>query len=309
MASHIRIGTRRSPLAQWQANWVSQALSEKGISSELVLIETRGDRMQHVGIPEIGSKGVFTEDLEHQLKAGAIDIAVHSAKDMPSELPEGFEIVAFTEREQAHDVVVSFRQDLSMEEPLTIGTSSTRRKAFLAHYHPQITTCDVRGNLQTRIGKVESGEMDAVVLAFAGVHRMEMDHLIKVDLPLKQFVPAVGQGSMAVEASKDLPADKRSLLTAVLNHRDTHMVISGERSFLRRLQGGCSIPAFAHGTLDSESLRIQGGLISLNGREKSEFIVEGHCRDAEALGHDLAGKVLAGGGKEILDEIRKQLNQ
>lgn len=309
MGFHIKIGTRRSPLAQWQANWVAQKLHDHGVTSELVLIETKGDRILHVGIPEIGSKGVFTEDLERQLATANIDIAVHSAKDMPSELPPGFEIVAFTQREQAHDVVVSFKSKLSLEQPLTLGTSSTRRVALLRHYYPHIKTCKVRGNLQTRIGKAEKGEMDGLVLAYAGVHRMELGHLIKKRLPVTQFVPAVGQGSLAIEVSDKLSADKKALLKQYLDDTPTSTALRSERAFLKRLQGGCSIPAFAHATIDKRILYLQGGIVSLDGSQKIEFRMQSNVDEGVKLGDQLAQKVLLSGGDQILTKIKEELNK
>lgn len=307
MESHIRIGTRRSPLAQWQAQWVVQRLLQGGISSSLILIDTKGDRMLGMDIPEIGSKGVFTEDIEHQLETGEIDIAVHSAKDMPSELREGFELVAFTTREQAHDVLVSNREGITLEDPLCIGTSSSRRVAQLRHYHPHITTQSVRGNLQTRIRKMEEGTMDALVLAYAGVCRMGMDHLIKVALPLDEFIPAVGQGSLAIEVGSTIDQEKKRIIKDLLNDEPTWYCLRSERAFLKTLQGGCSIPAFAHATLQGNQIRIHGGIISLDGQNIVKRSFLGSREDAAELGHKLAQEVLQSGGKEILAEIRKQL--
>ena len=151
--------------------------------------------MLKVAIPEIGSKGVFTEDLENELEQGNIDMAVHSAKDMPSQLPPGFELIAFTLREAAHDVLVSYDQSLNIEHDLVVGTSSTRRVAMLGLLHPNFACVSVRGNLQTRLQKLQSGEMQALLLAYAGVHRLGLDELIRYSFPLNKFVPAVGQGS------------------------------------------------------------------------------------------------------------------
>ena len=306
MASPVRIGTRKSPLAQWQATWVADKLQAYGLDCELVLIETKGDRMLHLGIPEIGSKGVFTEDIELQLAAGHIHLAVHSAKDMPSELPEGYELIAFTVREQAHDVVVS-HEPVDLNGTPTLGTSSTRRVAFMKHYFPQVTTVGVRGNLQTRISKLEPGNMDALVLAYAGVHRMGMNHLIVQELPLHQFVPAVGQGSMAIEVSSKLSEEQKILFRDLLNDGPTHREITAERAFLKTLQGGCSIPAFAHATLNERILNLQGGIISLDGSKKIEFTFQADYEDGERLGQNLATKVLEAGGEDILSEIRREM--
>ena len=308
MESIIKIGTRKSPLAQWQARWVAKELEKQGVPSELVLIDTKGDRMLNVGIPEIGSKGVFTEDIELQLASGSIDIAVHSAKDMPSELPEEFELVAFTVRERATDVLVSHKKDFRWDKQMIIGTSSTRRVALLKHYHEGVRTTPVRGNLQTRIGKLQEGHMDALLLAYAGVHRMEMDHMIRMEMPLYQFVPAVGQGSLAIEVSQNLEIEKKQIVSQVLNDIPTAHCVLAERAFLKTLQGGCSIPAYAHATLDESIVNIQGGIISLDGQQKVEFTFQGDVQDNERLGNDLALKILEAGGHEILTDIKKQLN-
>lgn len=309
MESPIRIGTRRSPLAQWQAEWVAQQLKQGGVSSRLVLIETKGDRMLDVGIPEIGSKGVFTEDIEQQLGTGQIDMAVHSAKDMPSMLPEGFELVAFTIREQAHDVLVSGQEHVNLMEPICVGTSSSRRVAQLKHYYPHITTQSVRGNLQTRIRKLDEGSMDALVLAYAGVCRMGMQHLIRATLSLDQFTPAVGQGSLAIEVSSNLDKDKKGIINGLLNHLPTWYCLRSERAFLKTLQGGCSIPAFANAVIKGKEINIQGGIISLDGQRLVRRSFSGSLKEAQDLGNKLAQEVLQAGGHEILSEIKKQLKQ
>jgi hydroxymethylbilane synthase len=184
----IRIGSRKSKLALWQAEYVAQKLHDSGYQTELVLQETKGDKILDVSIAKIGSKGVFTEELEDQLASGHIDIAVHSAKDMQSQLPKGFEIIAFGVREQAHDVIVSDKP-VDLDNPnLILGTSSTRRVALFKHFYPHLKTVDIRGNLQTRIERMRSGTCDAIVLAYAGVHRMGFHDLIRVNLDLERLL-------------------------------------------------------------------------------------------------------------------------
>src|SRR5690554_4482100 len=172
----IRIGTRGSKLALYQANHVAGLLKLKGLDTEIVPIETLGDKILDVSISKIGSKGVFTEEIEEQLRAGHIDIGVHSAKDMPSELPDGFELVAFTERELVNDVLVSLDKNITLDtNPLVVGTSSNRRLATLKRFYPHVKTVAMRGNLQTRVAKMEAGQCQALLLAYAGVHRMGYD--------------------------------------------------------------------------------------------------------------------------------------
>ncbi|MFA0962533.1 hydroxymethylbilane synthase [Roseivirga sp. BDSF3-8] len=306
----IRIGTRGSKLALWQAYYVQDRLESGGVDTEIVTIETKGDKQLNVAINKIGSKGVFTEEIEDQLRAGRIDIAVHSAKDMQSELPKGFELIAFTEREDVHDVVVSHNKELSFSDSdsLTIGTSSTRRIALLKHFYPKVKTVDIRGNLQTRIRKMEEGLCDAILLAFAGVHRMEYDHMIRHKLPLSEFIPAVGQGSVAIEVSTALDVNKKAVLRKYLNDEPTERRLLAERAYLRKLQGGCSIPVFGLADYTAENLlALEGGIVSLSGEELIRLKVEGPADDPEALGNALGDKVIAQGGGRILQEIKQQI--
>lgn len=308
----IRIGTRGSKLALYQANHVAGLLKLKGFECEIIPIETKGDRILDVSISKIGSKGVFTEEIEEQLGAGTIDIAVHSAKDMQSVLPEGFELIAFTEREKVNDVLLSHSEIIDYqnpEVPLVLGTSSNRRIATLKHYYPHIKTAEVRGNLQTRIARMESGICDALVLAFAGAHRMEYDHLIRHDLSLDEFTPAVGQGSIAVESFSGLDPTLRQQIIDAAHHIETGYRLEAERSFLRVLEGGCSIPVYALATVEGDHLSLVGGVTSLDGKEKVTHNVSGTCKEAVELGQQLAQKVLQSGGDKILEKIKKSLEK
>jgi hydroxymethylbilane synthase len=308
----IRIGTRGSKLALYQAYHISALLAKGKLESEIVIIETKGDKILDVAISKIGSKGVFTEELEIQLEEGKIDIAVHSAKDMQSSLPEGFEIIAFTEREKPNDVIISHLDIIAYQnkdKPLLLGTSSTRRVATLNHYYPHIKTVEVRGNLQTRISKMESGQCDALLLAFAGVHRMGYDHLIRHVLELDEFTPAVGQGSIAVEASSLMDEELKASITESVHHTDTGYCLQAERAYLKMLDGGCSIPIFGLATLYDDTLQLTGGIVRLDGSEKISLSVSGKKTDAEKIGQDLAEKVKAAGGDEILKEIKSILNK
>ena len=293
----------------WQANYVADLLDEGGYQPELVPIETKGDKIQNVSISKIGSKGVFTEEIEEQLQQGAIDIAVHSAKDMQSQLPAGFELIAFTEREVANDVLVSDDNSISLTDsskPLRLGTSSARRVATLKHYYPHVETVEIRGNLQTRIRKMREGQCDALLLAYAGVHRMGYDDMIVEKLSMDTFIPAVGQGSVAVEVHESCDVTLRGIFREHLNHTHSETCLLAERGFLRRLEGGCSIPAFAHAILDQEQLHISGGIISLDGQERLVHRLEGTPAHAAQLGKQLANELLAMGGEAILQEIKAQ---
>ncbi|AII52722.1 hydroxymethylbilane synthase [Hymenobacter sp. APR13] len=309
MKKPIRIGTRGSKLALWQAHHVAACLEQAGLASEIVIITTKGDVVLDRSLDKIGAKGVFTEELEVGLRTGHIDIAVHSAKDVQSTIPDDLELLAFMEREQVNDVVVSFQPDLDLRKPgLVLGTSSTRRKAMLRRFLPNASTAEARGNLQTRLRKLEEGQYDALVLAYAGVHRMEYDHLIRHVLPETQFVPATGQGSVAIECARTLEPALKTELHRILDHPATHVCLAAERAFLRTMEGGCSIPSFALATLSSDGavVHLHGGLISLDGGKLLEEAQTADASQAEALGIRIAESVLARGGQQILDEIRRE---
>ena len=302
----IKIGTRGSKLALWQAYYIENLLQKGGIDTEIVIIETKGDQILDRSLSKIGSKGVFTQELEDQLRSGDIDIAVHSAKDLQSDLDADFEISAFTEREQTNDVLVSHNTSLSLKsgQLFVIGTSSTRRIAILKHFYPHITTVDMRGNLQTRLRKLEEGQCDALLLAYAGVHRMEYDDKIAELLQLDEFTPAVGQGSVAVENAVNLDSAKKEVLKKLLNHAPTSICLRTERAFLNRLHGGCSIPVFGLATLKDDLITITGGIVSLDGKELIRLHKTGPASSPEALGYALADELIESGADRILSEIR-----
>ena len=308
-AQTIRIGTRGSALALWQAHHIAALLTKGGLLPQIVTIETKGDKILDKSLAKIGSKGVFTAELEDGLRDGSIDIAVHSAKDMQSQLPEDLEIIAFTQREVTNDVLISFNKTISLDDqhPWVVGTSSTRRVAMLKHYYPHIKTVDMRGNLQTRMKKLEDGQCEAIILAFAGVHRMDYDKHIVSRLPLDKFTPAVGQGSVAVESSVALDTEKRSIIRNLCNHPATEYCLLAERAYLNKLQGGCSIPVFALATLHNNIVNITGGIISLNGKQIVKKTLQSPAEEAVALGQRLSEEVLGAGGDTILKEIRNTL--
>ncbi len=305
----VKIGTRASKLALWQAYHVADLLQKAGLSTEIVPIDTKGDQVLDVSISKIGSKGVFTKELEDQLLDGRISIAVHSAKDMPSKLGDGLELIAFSAREQAQDVLLSTNKGVSLRDAnLVVGTSSTRRIATLKHFFPQVKTVEVRGNLQTRIRKMEEGHCDALLLAYAGVHRMGYESLLVEHLDLNQFIPAVGQGSIALEASTNLDPSLREAIVRACNDRQTENCLLAERAFLRVLEGGCSIPVFALATLVGNQVHLKGGIVSLDGQQRIVIEVSGPMAEGEQLGEALAKQVLEAGGKTILDQIKSSLH-
>lgn len=302
----IRIGTRGSKLALWQANHVAALIKPSGYQTEIVPIETQGDKMLNVSIAKIGSKGVFTQEIEEKLLDGSIDIAVHSAKDLSSQLADELELIAFTEREQVNDVVLSSNKAFNLKlENIKVGTSSTRRAAFLKHFYPQAEVVSIRGNLQTRIGKLEAGDCDALILAYAGVHRMGYESLIVEKIETSYFVPPVGQGSIAVECHKKLSFDKKEVVERWVNHVQTEDCIRAERAFLKTLEGGCSIPSFGYAWLEGNLLTLKAGIISLDGQRIVKLKRSAPFNEGKELGKSLANEVLSTGGSEILYEIRK----
>lgn len=303
----IRIGTRGSKLALWQANHVAELINASGYSTEIITIETRGDKQLDVSIAKIGSKGVFTEELEDMLIDGAIDIAVHSAKDLSSTLRDELELIAFTKRETVNDVLISHQKDFSLNKGVVkVGTSSTRRVAFLKHFYPDAEAVSVRGNLQTRIRKMEEGACDALLLAYAGIYRMGYENLIVDQIDTSYFVPPVGQGSIAIECHRKLSFDKKEAIERWVNHIPTEECVRTERAFLKAMDGGCSIPVFGYAHFEGDLITLKGGIISLDGQQVVKIKRSGTPADHKELGKMVAQEVLDNGGKEILEEIRTQ---
>jgi hydroxymethylbilane synthase len=306
MNKTIRIGTRGSKLALWQAEHVAALIKPSGYRTELVPIETRGDKILDVSIAKIGSKGVFTEEIEAKLLDGSIDIAVHSAKDLSSDIPDELELIGFTEREAVNDVVISVDASKKLSTPgLRIGTSATRRVAFLKHYYPHVQAVSIRGNLQTRFAKLQAGECDALLLAYAGVHRMGFGSHIIEKIETSYFVPAVGQGSIAIECHKKLAFDKKEVIERWVNHPETEDCVRTERAFLKTLQGGCSIPAFGYAHYEGNLITLKAGIISLDGQRVVKVKQSGTPMENKELGERVAREVLETGGEQILWEIRK----
>jgi hydroxymethylbilane synthase len=308
MKKVFRIGTRGSKLALWQAEHVANLIKPSGYETVIVPIETRGDKILNVSIAKIGSKGVFTEEIEAKLLDGSIDIAVHSAKDLSSEINDELEIVAFTERELANDVLISTNKDITLHSSdIRVGTSSTRRVAFLRHFYPTLSPVNVRGNLQTRLAKLQAGECDALLLAYAGVHRMGYDNLILEKFETSYFVPSVGQGTIAIECHKKLGFGKKEILERWVNHAETEACVRAERSFLKAMKGGCSVPVFGYAHFEGKLVSLKGGIISLDGQKVIKAKRSTTVDNVKELGESVAHEVLSSGGSEILNSIRAQV--
>ena len=311
----INVISRKSALALWQTKFVSKSLEAGNHEIVFSTMETMGDRNLGASIAKIGGKGVFTAELEEKLLSGESDIAVHSAKDMQSVLPDGLEILAFTKREKAHDTLISDNSSIDLSDkayPLRVGTSSMRRKAFLKRYYPWINVVDVRGNLQTRIRKMREGLCDALLLAYAGVTRMGYQTMIVHEFSLDQFIPPVGQGTIAIEAAANMDKEKMLEIRNRVNHAETEICLLAERAFLKAMNGGCSIPVFAHAVLENGAIRLKAGIAALDGAKMvtgERKISLLHNTDAVEAGESLAREILKSGGEEILAEIIREINK
>lgn len=308
----ITIGTRKSKLAMWQTETVAGLLEQAGFTTRINSMETIGDKILDTSIAKIGSKGVFTVELEEQLAGGITDIAVHSAKDMQSQLPDGFLLIAFSEREKVNDVLLSKDTSIDIDDstrPLVIGTSSVRRRALLNHYYPHVKLVEMRGNLQTRVAKMERGDCDALMLAYAGVKRMGYEPLIVKTFSTESFVPPVGQGCIALEAASSLDKHKQENIRSTINNPDSEICLLAERAFLKKLEGGCSIPAFGYAKLEGDQLVLTAGLASLDGSTILTKKAQGSKDAPEKIGEETGDFILTHGGKEMLAEIRRQQEQ
>ena len=304
----INIGSRKSKLAMWQTDTVAGMLEDSGMETNISSMETKGDKILDVSIAKIGSKGVFTEELEDQLSNGATDIAVHSAKDMQSILPADFELIAFTDREKSNDVLVSRNTTIDLDDTgkkIRIGTSSVRRIALLKHFYPHVETVEMRGNLQTRIKTMDAGDCDALMLAYAGVKRMEYEDMIVKIFSEDEFIPPVGQGCIAIESATSLSEEKRDKIRACLNNPDSESCLLAERAYLRTMEGGCSIPAFGLAVLDGNDIILRGGLASLDGKTVLIKTEQGPREQADSIGERLGHYILDNGGREILADIKR----
>lgn len=300
----IRIGTRDSQLAMWQANWVKTQLHllYPNLEFELVPMKTKGDKIMDVPLSKIGDKGLFTKELEQGLLSDELDMAVHSLKDMPTLLPIGLTISSYCQREEPRDVFLS-KNGIPLEDLPTgaiIGTSSLRRKSQLKHYRPDFGFMDLRGNLQTRWKKLTEFNMDGIVLAAAGVKRLGWEDRITQILSENLMLSAVGQGSIAIEIVAQR-TDIQELLSQ-LNHLETEQAVRAERALMRQLEGGCQVPIGALAQVVNGQIILRGMVASLDGVRLIKAEAVG--TDPEAVGIDLANRLVELGANSILDEIR-----
>ncbi len=304
----IRIGSRKSQLALVQTYWVQEQLQKSypDITFEVHTMSTQGDKILDVALAKIGDKGLFTKELEVGMLNQEIDFAVHSLKDLPTNLPEGLTLAAITERENPADALVVHekhkdKQIDTLPEGAVIGTSSLRRLAQLRHHFPHFTFKDVRGNLITRLAKLDAGEYDALILAAAGLERLGMGDRIHQVIPKEISLHAVGQGALGIECRAD-DSEVLSLLKAI-EHTETRDRCLAERSFLRSLEGGCQVPIGVNTEISGDNLTLTGIVASVDGQKFVKDTVTGQANNAEALGIELAELLRQQGAQEILSEI------
>jgi len=302
--SSLKLGTRGSALALWQANWTKTELEKRwpGLTVELVPIKTTGDKILDVPLAKIGGKGLFTKELDEALLDGRIDVAVHSLKDVPFQLPDGIDFAAIPEREDPRDAFVSNGRKLEeLPAGARIGTSSLRRQVQLRHRFPALNLMTLRGNVDTRLRKLASDEFDGIVLALAGLKRLGHAERVTQILEDDVMVSAVGQGALGI-VSRSSDASTRARLE-ILDHAPTRTAVTAERGLLRSLGGSCQVPIAGRATLEGVQLTIKGLIASLDGRRVIAEQLTGPAESADALGMELGRKLLELGAGDILAEI------
>ncbi len=302
----MRIGTRASALALWQAEWVKSELEKRYPEMEVTLtkIKTQGDKILDVPLAMVGGKGLFVKEIEEAMLRNEIDIAVHSMKDVPTIFPEGLALRCITEREDCRDIVIlrpGVKTWKELPQGARIGTSALRRKSQLLHIRPDLQMVDIRGNVQTRIQKLTDDNLDAIILAAAGMHRLGYTNQIGEYLSVDVSIPAIGQGALGIESRID--ADEVNALIDFFNHPETDWAVRAERAFLKRLEGGCQVPIACHGTVDGDTLTLTGFVSDCDGVKCLKKVVTGKVETAEQLGSSLGDDLLIMGAGKILNEV------
>ena len=310
MISKLVIGTRGSKLALFQTNLVKSKLEIAYPTLEVVIniIKTKGDKILDIALSKIGDKGLFTKEIQDALYNKEVDIAVHSLKDLPTELPEGTQLGAILERANHRDVLVSTdgKKLVDFTSKDKIATSSLRRKSQLIQINKDVQVVDIRGNIDTRIRKMQNGHCQGIIMAAAGIERLGLQQHISEYLNETQMLTAPGQGAIAIEIRKK---DNEILkLLSALNHNESAICVTAERSFLNRLEGGCQIPFAALATLNEDHLVLEGLVATLDGRIIQRETIKGHSKYAIQLGINLANSIKNNGGNKILEEVKRELN-
>ena len=300
----IRLGSRGSKLALWQAEFVRSEIERRtGRKVGITRIRTTGDMILDVPLGRVGGKGLFVKEIEEALLSGKIDLAVHSMKDVPTDLPEGLTIVAITRREDPRDAFLSVKYGSFGELPqgARLGTSSLRRQTQLLGLRPDLSVESLRGNIDTRIRRMEEGRFDAIILAAAGLRRLGWESRITQYIPEEMSIPAIGQGALGIEIRRNDPDTREAV--SFLDDRDTSLAVRAERGFLKRLEGGCQVPIASHGRVEGDGIVLQGMVGRPDGSEIVRGSAQGSVSDPEALGVTLAEQLLARGAGKILDEV------
>jgi len=305
LSNKIRIGTRGSQLALWQANWIKEQLIKKHpeLTVQIHTIKTTGDKILDVPLAKVGGKGLFVKEIEEAMLDASIDIAVHSMKDVPTELPEGLAIVAVPQREDPRDAVLGRDKTPILELPrgAKIGTSSLRRQAQLLAARPDFDIEPLRGNINTRLRKLREGMYDAIILASAGVRRLGWQNEVTEIIPPDVMLPAIGQGALGIEARLD---DEDTLgRISFLNDEVTGSCVAAERAFLHRLEGGCQVPIAAYAEREGDQIRLTGLVGSVDGTSIIRDSDQGPAAEAARLGDALATRILEAGGRQILEDV------
>ncbi len=307
----VKVGTRDSILAMWQTQFVVDELKKvtDQYEFEIISLKTKGDKILDVALAKIGDKGLFTKELEVGLLAGEIDFAVHSMKDMPTALPEGLQISSMLKRHNPADAFVSDKYNSFMELPegAKVGTSSLRRRAQLLHARPDLDIHDLRGNVQTRMRKMRDENFDGIILAAAGLERLEMFDEIKEELSYDICLPAVSQGVIGVETREN--DEEIIALVQLVNDKQAEICVKAERALLKSLEGGCQIPIGAYAELTEDTVVLEGMVGSLDGKTIIREKISGTQEQSEELGVTLANRLSELGGKAILEEIRMELTR
>ena len=296
----LAIGSRGSQLALWQANYIRERLEARGVESRIEIIKTTGDRITGVPLHEVGGKGLFTKEIEEALLDKRIDLAVHSLKDLPTQLPKGLVIAAIPQRTDPRDAIVGGKLR-ELKFGATVGTSSLRRIAQLRRVRPDLDIQSIRGNIDTRINKVEKGEYDAIVLAAAGLRRLGWGDIIAEVFRPDIVLPAVGQGALAIETLEEGAGHEAC---AHLDDPWTRLPVTAERAMLAELEGGCQVPIGAYGTLENTELFLTGGVFAPDGSAMIRYTATGECTRPTELGRNVAQVLVGRGARAILDSIR-----
>jgi hydroxymethylbilane synthase len=304
----IRIGTRGSKLALRQSEWIKEQLEMRhsGIRVDLIKIKTTGDKILDTPLSKIGGKGLFVKEIEEALLENRVDVAVHSMKDVPAQLPKDLTLSTFPPREDPSDALIAEGESRLDQLPkdAKVGTSSLRRGAQLLHFRPDLKLVPLRGNVDTRLNKLKSENLQAIILATAGLNRLGLSNVITQTIPFHQLLPAVGQGALGLEVRR---GDRETIkLLGFLNHEDTQTAVAAERAFLKTLEGGCQVPIAGFARVNGDSVSFEGLVAELDGSKIYKETVTGRRDEAEAIGIEAAQTLLASGGGDVLRRLYEE---